>query len=64
MKRLSPAARSLILICAFLLAMNFLPGFVLIRNSQHAIREQIESRMLDVSNTAAAMLDGDILRTL
>ena len=64
MKRLSPAARSLILICAFLLAMNFLLGFVLIRNSQHAIREQIERRMLDVSNTAAAMLDGDVLRTL
>ena len=64
MKRLSPAARSLILICAFLLAMNVLLGFVLIRNSQHAIREQVESRMLDVSNTAAAMLDGDILRTL
>ena len=64
MKRLSPAARTLILICAFLLAMNLLLGFVLIRNSQHAIREQIESRMLDVSNTAAAMLDGDVLRTL
>ena len=64
MKRLNPAARSLILICAFLLAMNFLLGFVLIRNSQRAIREQVESRMLDVSNTAAAMLDGDILRTL
>ena len=64
MKRLSPTARSLILICAFLLAMNLLLGFVLIRNSQHAIREQIESRMLDVSNTAAAMLDGDVLRTL
>ena len=64
MKRLNPAARSLILICAFLLTMNVLLGFVLIRNSQHAIREQVESRMLDVSNTAAAMLDGDILRTL
>jgi len=63
MKRLSQTARSLILICAFLLAMNFLLGFVLIRNSQRAIREQVESRMLDVSNTAA-MLDGDILRTL
>lgn len=64
MKKLSPAARSLILICAFLLAMNFLLGGVLIRNSQRAIREQIESRMLDVSNTAAAMLDGDAMRTL
>ena len=64
MKRLSPTARSLILICAFLLAMNLLLGFVLIWNSQHAIREQIESHMLDVSNTAAAMLDGDVLRTL
>ena len=64
MKRLSPTARSLILMCAFLIAMNLLLGFVLIRNSQRAIREQIESRMLDVSNTAAAMLDGDVLRTL
>ena len=64
MKRLNPAARSLILICAFLLAMNILLSSVLIRNSQHAIREQIESRMLDVANTAAAMLDGDVLRTL
>ena len=64
MKKLSSTARSLILICAFLLVMNFLLGFVLIRNSQRAIREQIESRMLDVSNTAAAMLDGDVLRTL
>ena len=64
MKRLSPTLRSLILICVFLIAMNFLLSFVLIRDSQRAIREQIESRMLDVSNTAAAMLDGDVLLTL
>jgi len=64
MKRLSPTLRSLILICVFLIAMNLLLGSVLIRDSQRAIREQIESRMLDVSNTAAAMLDGDVLRTL
>ena len=64
MKRLNWTARLLILICAFLLAGNFSLSFVLIRNSTQALREQIESRMLDVANTAAAMLDGDDLRTL
>ena len=64
MKRMNPAARSLILIFVFLIAANILLAGVLISDSRRAIREQIESRMLDVANTAAAMLNGDELRVL
>lgn len=64
MKRLNPTARSLILICVLLGAANILLVGVLINDSRRAIREQIESRMLDVANTAAAMLNGDELRVL
>lgn len=64
MKRLSPTARSLILICVLLGAANILLAGVLINDSRRTIREQIESRMLDVANTAAAMLNGDELRVL
>ena len=64
MKRLNPTTRSLILICTFMVAVNILLACVLINDSRLAIREQIESRMLDVANTAAAMLNGDELRVL
>ena len=64
MKRPSRTTLYLILICLFLLAVNVSLGFVLIRQSSAAMRSLIESRMLDVSNTAAAMLDGDTLEKL
>ena len=55
MKRLNPTARSLILICVLLGAANILLAGALINDSRRSIREQIESRMLDVANTAAAI---------
>ena len=64
MKRIRPTSRYIILLCAFLLVVNTTLGYVLTRESAKAIRAQIESRMLDVANTAAAMLDGDVLREL
>ena len=64
MKKLNKTTRYLIVIVVFLLTMNFLLGYVLTRQSADAIRNQIEGRMLDVSNTAAALLDGDVLKTL
>ena len=54
----------IILICVLLVAVNILLGFVLIKQSSAFMRDQAESRMLDVSNTAAAMLDGDDFRAL
>lgn len=54
----------IILICVLLVAVNISLGFMLIKQSSSSMRDQIESRMLDISNTAAAMLDGDVLGAL
>ena len=54
----------LIVLGVFLFALNILLGFFLIKQSDDALRTQIGERMLDVSNTAAAMLDGDALAIL
>lgn len=64
MKKLSRTTVYIIAICVFLLAVNVFLGLVLTRQSSGAMRELIEKRMLDVSNTAAAMLDGDVLESL
>lgn len=64
MKKFRSTTLYLIIICVFLLVVNISLGFVLINQSSRAMRTLIESRMLDVSNTAAAMLDGDTLKTL
>ena len=64
MKRIRPTSRYILLLCAFLIVVNATLGYMLTRESAKAIRTQIESRMLDVANTAAAMLDGDVLGEL
>ena len=60
-KGLSRTTKNILIICAFLLAVNVLFGTVLVLQSASMMRSQIEKRMLDISNTAAAMLDGDAL---
>ena len=54
----------LIGVTAFLLLVNATLGFVLMTASNDALREMVEARMLDVSNTAASMIDGDLLETI
>ena len=54
----------LIIISVFLLSVNLFLGYMLTTQSDTAMRTLIENRMLDVSNTAAAMLDGDALRVI
>lgn len=63
-KKMSRTTVYMILFCVFLLTVNISLGLVLIRQADEAIRTLIENRMLDVSNTAAAMLDGDALEAL
>lgn len=63
-KRLNRTTLYIVAICVFLLAVNVSLGFVLTRQSSAAMRSLIEDRMLDVSNTAAALLDGDTLEAL
>ena len=46
---------------ALLLAANILLGIVLFNQSRSALRSMLEKSMLDITNTAAGMLDGDAL---
>ena len=63
-KKLGRSTWPVVVVCVFLLAVNVTLGYVLTRQSSAAMRTLIEKRMLDVSNTAAAMLDGDTLEKL
>ncbi len=64
MKKLNRASKYIIVICVFLIGVNGALGYVLTRQSSGAMKSLMRSRMLDVSNTAAAMLDGDVLERL
>ncbi|MBQ6205917.1 MAG: diguanylate cyclase [Oscillospiraceae bacterium] len=52
------------LMVLLLLSVNATLGVLLTRQSSQALISLIQSRMLDISNTAAAMLDGDSLSRL
>ncbi|MBQ7479536.1 MAG: response regulator [Selenomonadaceae bacterium] len=52
------------LAASLLLAVNALLGFVLIDQSKAAMKTLIQNRMLDIANTAADMLDGEVLKNL
>ena len=49
---------------ALLLAANVIMGIVLMMQSRQAMRTLIKKRMLDISDSAAALLDGDIMAEL
>ena len=64
MKKLGLRAR-IIMITAFLLfATNLALGALLMQQSRSAMKTLIDERMLDVVNTAAAMLPGDVVDEL
>lgn len=46
---------------AFLLAVNVSLGYLLMSQAKKSIITLMQTRMLDISNTAAAMIDGDAL---
>ncbi|MBR4758937.1 MAG: diguanylate cyclase [Lachnospiraceae bacterium] len=64
MRKFFHASKYLILVCVLLVALNATLGILLTRQSANAMRKLIRDRMLDISNTAAAMLDGDALGKL
>ena len=64
MKHVGLRTRILLITSAFLLITNIALGTALTRQSQKAMKTQIDERMLDVVNSAAAMLDGDVLERL
>lgn len=63
-KKINSTTKILILTAVFLLLVNVALGFFLMRQSSTALISLMQTRMLDVSNTAAAMLDGDELEAL
>lgn len=66
MKRRKFGERSgyIVMVSAFLIMLNVVLGVFMINRSQKAIITQIEGRMLDITNTAADMLNGDKLKNL
>ena len=64
MRHLGLRTRILLITSVFLLITNIALGTALTRQSQKAMKTQIDERMLDVVKTAAAMLDGDVLEQL
>lgn len=63
-KKRSISTRNFVLALLLLVIANTVMGIVLMFQSRSAMRTQISQRMLDVSNTAAYMVDGDILGEL
>ena len=57
-------AKLVIITSSLLLMSSFILGTIMMNNSQTAIKSLIDSRMLDVANTAADMIDGDVLEKL
>ncbi|MDO4798235.1 MAG: hypothetical protein Q4A01_09500 [Coriobacteriales bacterium] len=54
----------LILLILFLLVVTVSFGYLLMSQSRASIITLMQTRMLDVSNTAAAMIDGDVLESV
>ena len=63
-KKMKLRTKAIILVSVFMLMTNLALGKILMRQMNSATKMQINERMLDVVNTAAAMLDGDVLGDL
>ena len=53
-----------VVVSGVLILANLVLGVILMNHSRTAMKTLIHNRMLDISNTAADMLDGDVLRDL
>ena len=64
MKKLGLRGKIILMASVFMLVTNFALGASLMQQSRSALKTLINERMLDIVNTAAAMLDGDVLDRL
>ena len=64
MKKINQTGKTLILVSILLILFNTFLGVVLTHQSANAMRALIRDRMLDISTTAADMLDGDELKDI
>ena len=58
------AAKNAVIIAVLFFIANIILGIVLINESRNALKTLIHNRMLDISNTAADMINGDELKAL
>ena len=63
-RRISLTTRIFIINIIVLLAATSILGYVSIRQSKTTMEHLIKQRMLDIANSAASMLDGDVMETL
>ena len=54
----------LVLVVIFLLIVTISLGYLLMKQSKSSIISLMQTRMLDISNTAAAMIDGDAIKSV
>ena len=65
MKRsLSFTGRTVLAVILVLLLADSALSYVLLRNNRAVLKSMIDARLLDVANTAAATVDGDVLKSL
>jgi len=62
--KMKASLRNFFIALALLLITNTIMGMLLVSMSKKTLREQIDQRMLDVANTAAAQIDGDVIKHL
>ncbi|MBR4627878.1 MAG: diguanylate cyclase [Ruminococcus sp.] len=62
--KVKSSVRNFVMALALLLITHILMGVTLVTMSKKTLRDQIEQRMLDVANTAAAQIDGDVAERL
>ncbi|MCR4762665.1 MAG: hypothetical protein K5696_03975 [Lachnospiraceae bacterium] len=63
-RKINMTSRYLLLLALFSILVNIFLGVLLTRQSANSIRSLMRSRMLDISRTAASLIDGDKLRSL
>lgn len=63
-KKMNLRTKVILIAATFILMTNLVLGFGLTYRMQTATKTQINERMLDIVNSAAAMLDGDVLARL
>ncbi len=64
LRKIRQSTKYMIVVSLFLLAVNFILGYILIQQAKKSMTTLINNHMLDVSNTAAASLNGDLLGTI
>ncbi|SDB07242.1 response regulator [Butyrivibrio sp. INlla16] len=63
-KKITLTMQLIIIVVAILLIGDALMGYVMMRQSRESIKTILNERMLDIANSAAALLDGDIMESI